>query len=386
MALATRPDLRALELSQARSLADLRLQEALGKIDYTIGAEYRRQQGIAGKSNSLGFFFSAPLPISNRNQGEIARAGAEGQQAARQIAARRAQIVADVQSAYHEYVETRGLVVGIERDLLQPATTVRDIAAYTYRTGGSTLLELLDAQRAFTDTMQSYVEAQASLRRAIARLNTAVGDGGGPMIRTARRTIAVLLDRLGGGGCVVQPAVRGHAAELPRRRRSAGRRALFVDPKMRASITVAAVQPRDVAAVLNVAGKVQFDEDRLSRVLVPVAGQVVDLRVKLGDAVQKGQPLCAINSREAASAVGEHAESHKDLDLAEKNAAMTRGSVRSSGRIEDVAAAGAERPREGEGARRAQRRSAAAARPAKRERRWRRSPDASRSCRRSRAS
>ncbi|HEY2907645.1 MAG TPA: TolC family protein [Vicinamibacterales bacterium] len=174
LALTTRPDLRALELSQARSLADLRLQEALGKVDYTIGAEYRRQQGIAGTSNSVGVFFSAPLPISNRNQGEIARAGAEGQQAARQIAARRAQIGADVQSAYHEYVETRGLVLGMERDLLQPATSVRDIAAYTYRTGGSTLLELLDAQRAFTDTMQSYVEAQASLRRAVARLNTAV--------------------------------------------------------------------------------------------------------------------------------------------------------------------------------------------------------------------
>jgi cobalt-zinc-cadmium efflux system outer membrane protein len=173
-ALMTRPDLRALELSQARSLADLRLQEALGKVDYTVGAEYRRQQGVAGRSNSLGFFFSTPLPISNRNQGEIARAGAEGDQSARQIAARRAQITADVESAYHEYVETRDMVVGIERDLLQPATSVRDIAAYTYRTGGSTLLDLLDAQRAFTDTMQSYVEAQASLRRAIARLNTAV--------------------------------------------------------------------------------------------------------------------------------------------------------------------------------------------------------------------
>lgn len=175
-ALATRPDLRALQLSQARSSADLRLQEALGKVDFTLGAEYRRQQGIAGRSNSLGFFFSAPLPIANRNQGEIARAGAENQQAAREIAARRAQILADVQSAYHEYVSTREMVGAIERDLLKPAGAVRDIATYTYRTGGSTLLDLLDAQRAFADTMQSYLEAQASLRRAAARLNTAVGE------------------------------------------------------------------------------------------------------------------------------------------------------------------------------------------------------------------
>jgi cobalt-zinc-cadmium efflux system outer membrane protein len=175
LAMQVRPDLRALQLAQARSVADLRLQEALGRVDYTVGAEYRRQQGIAGRSNSLGLFFSAPLPISNRNQGEIARAGAERDQAERLIAARRAQIVADVRTAFHEYVTTRDLVATIERDLLAPATHARDISAYTYKAGGGTLLELLDSQRAFNDTMQSYVDARASLRRTIARLNAAVG-------------------------------------------------------------------------------------------------------------------------------------------------------------------------------------------------------------------
>lgn len=175
LAMDARADLRALRLAQARSVADLRLQEALGRIDYTVGAEYRRQQGIAGRSNSLGLFFSAPLPLWNRNQGEIARAGAEREQAERQIAARRAQIAAEVRGTLHEYVTTRELVETIERDLLTPATHARDVSAYTYKAGGATLLELLDAQRAFNDTMQSYVDAQASLRRASARLNAAVG-------------------------------------------------------------------------------------------------------------------------------------------------------------------------------------------------------------------
>jgi len=175
MAMAARPDLHALQLAQARSVADLRLQEALGRVDYTVGAEYRRQQGIAGRSNSLGVFLSAPLPISNRNQGEIARAGAEREQADRLIAARQAQIAADVRSALHEYETTRDLVAAIERDLLKPAAHARDISAYTYKAGATTLLELLDAQRAFNDTMQSYLDAQAGLRRAIARLNAAVG-------------------------------------------------------------------------------------------------------------------------------------------------------------------------------------------------------------------
>ena len=175
LALRSRPDLLSLQLAQARSVADLRLQEALGRVDYTVGAEYRRQQGISGRSNSLGFFFSAPLPLLSRNQGEIARAGAERDQAGHLIAARRAQVIADVRSAHHDYTVTRELVAGIERDLLVPAGRVRDISSYTYQAGGGTLLELLDAQRAFNETMQTYVDAQANLRRAIARLNAAAG-------------------------------------------------------------------------------------------------------------------------------------------------------------------------------------------------------------------
>jgi len=175
LALASRPDLRSLELGQARTLADLRLQEAIGRIDYTVGTEYRRQQGVSGRSNSLGFFVTAPLPILNRNQGEIARAGAERDQLQQQIAAVRAQILSEVDIAFHEYSTNRDLVAAIEHDLIEPATSARDISTYTYRAGGSSLLELLDAQRAFNDTMQSYLDAQAGLRRAAARLNAAVG-------------------------------------------------------------------------------------------------------------------------------------------------------------------------------------------------------------------
>jgi len=175
LAITSRPDLRALQFAQARSTADLRLQESLGRVDYTVGAEYRRQQGIAGRGNSVGLFFSAPLALSNRNQGEIARATGELTQAERQIAARQAQIAADVESAYHEYATMRDLVASIEQEMLTPATKARDTAEYTYRAGGGTLLELLDSQRAFNDTMQSYLDAQASLRRAATRLNGAVG-------------------------------------------------------------------------------------------------------------------------------------------------------------------------------------------------------------------
>jgi cobalt-zinc-cadmium efflux system membrane fusion protein len=99
---------------------------------------------------------------------------------------------------------------------------------------------------------------------------------------------------------------------------------ITLDATMRSSVTVQRVEERSVADQLAIGAKVQFDEDRLARILVPVAGQIADLRVKVGDVVRKGQLLCAINSRDAAAAVAEHLESHNDLALAEKTAAMTQ--------------------------------------------------------------
>jgi membrane fusion protein, heavy metal efflux system len=90
------------------------------------------------------------------------------------------------------------------------------------------------------------------------------------------------------------------------------------------SIAVAAMTERETSSALTLSGKVQFDEDRVARVLAPLAGQVVDLHAKIGDRVAAGQTLCAISSREAAAAAEEYIESRTDLDLAEKQAALTR--------------------------------------------------------------
>jgi len=84
-----------------------------------------------------------------------------------------------------------------------------------------------------------------------------------------------------------------------------------LDQKMLAAIRIEPVVEREIA------------EERVARIVVPLGGQVIDLRVKVGDAVRRGDTLCAINSREAAASVGEYIEARKDVELAEKTAAMT---------------------------------------------------------------
>jgi len=171
---ATRPDLLVLHQDEARTQADLRLQIAQAKVDYTLGVEYRREQGVNGRGNLLGLFVSVPLPLFNRNQGEIGRAEAEHEKARRSLAAVETDVAGEVASAYEEFESARQLLIEIERDLLKPTADVRSVTTYVYQAGATSLLDVLDAQRAFNDTMDTYFSAQAVYRRAQAKLSIAV--------------------------------------------------------------------------------------------------------------------------------------------------------------------------------------------------------------------
>ena len=161
-----RPDLRALRTDQARSVADLRLQLANGKVDYTVSGEYHRQEGSLIHGNSYALFFSTPLPIFNRNQGEIARAQAQQAQLETKVRALDNDIRSEVATAYAEYTSAREIVDTIETQMLSQARDVRATTEYSYRRGEASFIEFLDAQRTFNETMHSYNEARAEYARS----------------------------------------------------------------------------------------------------------------------------------------------------------------------------------------------------------------------------
>jgi cobalt-zinc-cadmium efflux system outer membrane protein len=175
-AIERRPDLAAVRQSQARSRAELRLQLANGKVDYVIGSEYSYQRAYGVGGSSLGLTFSVPLPVFNKNQGEIARAEREGRQYQARVSALEANISTEVDLAYRQYQTSERLLRNIETSLLSRAKTVRDVTEYSYRRGEATLVEFLDAQRAFNDSVQSYNEARATFARSLYLIDAVTGD------------------------------------------------------------------------------------------------------------------------------------------------------------------------------------------------------------------
>lgn len=173
LALAGRPDLLAQKQAIERSRADLRLQRANAKVDYTVGTELTRQWAYGISGNTMGFSFSIPLPVFNRNQGEIARAQREMEQAQQRAAAAELAVRSEVESAYQRCLSYANLVRQVEAEMLSQARRVLDTTRYSYERGEASLVEFLDAQRAFNEAMQTYNNARANYARSLYELESA---------------------------------------------------------------------------------------------------------------------------------------------------------------------------------------------------------------------
>jgi outer membrane protein, heavy metal efflux system len=175
LALDLRPDLQALRCDWARSQAEVRLQIAMGKVDYKVGMEIRRQQGLQGRGDSFGFFFSAPLPIFDRNQGEIERAQVESLQIEARIGALEAEILNDARNAWRQYETARSLLADIENDMLKQSRQVLDTMEFSYKRGDAGFVDFIEAQRACNGTIQSYNEARAEYARTLFLIDATIG-------------------------------------------------------------------------------------------------------------------------------------------------------------------------------------------------------------------
>ncbi len=170
-ALQNRPDLRATQQGVTAANSQLTLQKAIGKQDVTVQGNYSHVNAI----NAATIYGSIPLPIFNRNQGEIARARFAVTQAQELEKATNGQALTDVYDAYQGLRTNDKLVSLYISTYLDAATRSRDISEYAYRHGGTSLLNFLDVERSYRATQLAYRQALASYLLALEQLRQAVG-------------------------------------------------------------------------------------------------------------------------------------------------------------------------------------------------------------------
>ena len=168
-AITLRPDVAATQRELARTDTETRLQRALRTPNVTVGGGYRRDFG----TNAVVFGATVPLPLFNRNQGGVARAEAERRQAANHALVIEAGVRLEVQQALNAVVINRERVEYIQREHLTNARESRDIVEASYRLGAADLIDFLDAQRGFRDTLRTYNRALYEQRVSLFELAAA---------------------------------------------------------------------------------------------------------------------------------------------------------------------------------------------------------------------
>ena len=173
IALKQRPDLRARLQAGKQADTELRLQRSIRSPSITVGGGYKRNL----YENSVVFGISIPLKIFNRNEGGIIRAEAEHARSSNLAAALRNEIQLDVQKAFNAVEINRQRVEYIRTRQLKKVEDARRVTLESYNLGGSTLIDLLDAQRTYRDTLRIFNQALFEERISLFELSTSIALG-----------------------------------------------------------------------------------------------------------------------------------------------------------------------------------------------------------------
>jgi cobalt-zinc-cadmium efflux system outer membrane protein len=171
-ALETRPDLRAAMQAADKAKTDYQLAVANGSTDPIFGWDIARDPPIP---LFFGVSVTIPLRIFDRNQGEKARTLLDIGRQHQLVDAARLQVFTDVDSAYASLQSNLILLRQYRARYLKQAVRVRETISISYRHGGASLLDFLQAQQDYRGIQLSYLNLVGSYLNAANQLNLAVG-------------------------------------------------------------------------------------------------------------------------------------------------------------------------------------------------------------------
>ncbi len=182
-AMETRPDLRAQESQRTRAAQSVALARRQRFPDFGLGVQYSEQGSgnapppctppSAISPPTLEISLTGTLPLFYQQQGEIKKAEADARTQDAQAAKLRAQVVADVESAYAGYQTAQRQVQRMEGRLLDRAQRARQLVELQYQKGAASLLEYLDAQRTYVAVKGEYIQNLTAYWNAIFQIEAA---------------------------------------------------------------------------------------------------------------------------------------------------------------------------------------------------------------------
>jgi cobalt-zinc-cadmium efflux system outer membrane protein len=172
------------QLQQSPSLARARIEvdrrQALTRVersrqvpDVTLSFGAKRDEQMGRNQAIVGV--SIPIPLFDRNQGNILEALRRTDKARDELTAMEVRLNAELAQAYGRLDAARQEVALLKQEILPGAQSAYDATTKGFELGKFSFLEVLDAQRTFFQARSQYLRALSETHRAAADIDRIVG-------------------------------------------------------------------------------------------------------------------------------------------------------------------------------------------------------------------
>lgn len=179
------------EINQRRATLDLTKSQAIPDVTVSFGIRNYRENG----NNAMTAGFSIPVPLFDRNQGEIGEAQANVEKAKHQQQAASIEARKALASAWKDLIAARTEALTLRDDVIPGTVAAYDAVSSGYREGKFDFLSMLEAQRSLFEAQGQSLQAFLSMHQArieVARLlGMALDDILAPSPTTAKGEITL---------------------------------------------------------------------------------------------------------------------------------------------------------------------------------------------------
>jgi cobalt-zinc-cadmium efflux system outer membrane protein len=149
------------------------IQERASRLpSVTVQGTYHREAGDEAITAGI----SIPVPLWYRRQGEIETALGTKRRAEAESLRASNELEQAITQYYQEAETAQEQITVMEQGMLKQAKEALEIAQFSFQQGAASLLEVLDAQRVYRQTLFEYAQARADRSMALARLARWTGD------------------------------------------------------------------------------------------------------------------------------------------------------------------------------------------------------------------
>ena len=161
-----------IEIERQKALADIERSRRIPNVTVSIGS--KRDDQVAGRQTVVGV--AIPLPLFDRNQGNLLSALRRTDKARDALAAVESQLSVDLSQASLRLESAKGELSVLRGEILPGAQGAYEAATKGFELGKFSFLDVLDAQRTLFQSKAQYIRALAESHRAAADIERVVGN------------------------------------------------------------------------------------------------------------------------------------------------------------------------------------------------------------------